>query len=165
MTAGMTEEARQALLNLHNGLPLFQFLSSYPGPLRLSDLSAKARSLGVTTGLMPLTTFLGIPIRHMGMQMGNFYLANKEGGREFTDEDEEILVMFASQAALVIANARSTVMSSGPGRIWRRWSTPRRWPSWSSMPGRADRGPSTRRQGGSLTSCGHLTNRRKTCSR
>ena len=40
------------------------------------------------------------------MAWGVIYLANGEGGREFTAEDEETLVMFASQAALVIANAR-----------------------------------------------------------
>ena len=55
---------------------------------------------------MPLSTFLGAPIRHRGAQMGNFYLADKKGSLEFTDEDEETLVMFASQAAAAIANAR-----------------------------------------------------------
>ena len=106
VTAGLTEEERQGLLDLPNGLPLFEFLSNQPEPFRLSDLSEQARSLGVTEGLMPLTTFLGAPIRHRGTQMGNFYLADKNGGLEFTDEDEETLVMFANQAALVIANAR-----------------------------------------------------------
>ena len=106
VTAGMTPEERQSLLDLPRGLPLFEFLSSYPGPLRLRDLTEQARSLGVTADLMSLTTFLGAPIRHRGMQMGNFYLGNKEGGREFTDEDEEIMVMFANQAAVAIANAR-----------------------------------------------------------
>ena len=106
VTAGITEEARKALLDLPDGLPLFEFLSSYPEPLRLNDFNAQAKALGVTAGLMPLTTFLGTQIRHRGVHMGNFYLADKEGGREFTDEDEEALGMFASQAALVISNAR-----------------------------------------------------------
>ncbi len=106
VTAGLTEAERQSLLDIPDGLPLFEFLSNYPEPLRLSDLSEKARSLGVTEGLMPLTTFLGAPIRHRGTLMGNFYLADKKGGQEFTDQDEETLVMFANQAALVIANAR-----------------------------------------------------------
>ena len=106
VTAGMTKEERQSLLDLHDGLPLFEFLSSYPGPLRLRNLTEKARSLGVTGEFLALTTFLGAPIRHRGMQMGNFYLGNKEGSQKFTDEDEEILVMFANQAAVAIANAR-----------------------------------------------------------
>ena len=106
VTAGLSEEERQALLNLPDGQPLFEFLSSQTKPLRLSDFSAQASSLGVTAGFTHVTTFLGTPIRHRSIQMGNFYLANKEDGREFTDEDEETLVMFASQAALVISNAR-----------------------------------------------------------
>ena len=106
VTAGMTREERQSLLDISDGMPLFEFLSNYPGPLRLKNLTQKARSLGVTSEFLALTTFLGAPIRHRGMQVGNFYIGNKEGGREFTDDDEEILVMFANQAAVAIANAR-----------------------------------------------------------
>ena len=42
-----------------------------------------------------------------GVHVGNFFLAEKEGGREFTSEDEEVLVLFASQAATAIASART----------------------------------------------------------
>ena len=48
--------------------------------------------------------FLAAPIRHLGESVGAFYVGEKE--LEFTPEDAETLVMFASQAALVIANAR-----------------------------------------------------------
>ena len=40
------------------------------------------------------------------MRIGNIFVGSDEPGRVFTQEDEETLVMFASQAALVIANAR-----------------------------------------------------------
>ena len=46
-------------------------------------------------------------MRHRGKLVGSFWLADKVDGTEFTDEDEEILVLFASQAAVAIANARS----------------------------------------------------------
>ena len=46
------------------------------------------------------------PIRHLGVGVGTIYLAHETGGPEFSQEDEETLVMFASQAALVIVNAR-----------------------------------------------------------
>ena len=42
----------------------------------------------------------------LGERLGNIYLTEKEGGQEFTPEDEETLVMFASQAALTVSNAR-----------------------------------------------------------
>ena len=46
-------------------------------------------------------------MRHRGVHVGNFYLAEKEAGDAFTEQDEEILVLFASQAATAIANARA----------------------------------------------------------
>ena len=46
-------------------------------------------------------------MRHRGVHVGNFYLVEKAGDEAFTDEDEEILVLFAAQAATAIANART----------------------------------------------------------
>ena len=103
VTSGLTPEEHQALLDLPERL--FESLSTNPEPLRLRDLSAHARSLGVTGDLMQVRTFLGTPICHRDSQVGNFYLAEKENGQEFTDEDEETLGMFAGQAALALANA------------------------------------------------------------
>ena len=44
---------------------------------------------------------------YQGQYVGNFFLGEKEEGEAFTSEDEEILVLFASQAATAIANART----------------------------------------------------------
>ena len=107
VTSGLTEEEHQVLLDLpEEGLGLFEFLSTNLEPLRLRDFSAHARSLGVTGDLMQVRAFLGTPICHRGARIGNFYLAEKEDGGEFTDEDEKTLGMFAVQAALALANAR-----------------------------------------------------------
>ena len=56
--------------------------------------------------LGPVGSFLGAPIRLRGVRAGNLYLSDKEGGGEFTPDDEETLAMFASHAAMAIANAR-----------------------------------------------------------
>lgn len=107
VTSGLTPEEHQALLDLsEEGLGLFEFLNTHPEPLRLRDFSAHAKSLGVTSDFMQVGAFLGTPIYHRGAHIGNFYLGEKEEGREFTDEDEETLGMFAAQAALALANAR-----------------------------------------------------------
>ena len=50
--------------------------------------------------------FLAAPVRHLGQSVATVYLAREESGPEFNEEDEETLVVFASQAAMVIANAR-----------------------------------------------------------
>ena len=49
----------------------------------------------------------GTPLRHRGAEVGHFYLAEKADGEAFTDEDEEEVILFASQAASTIANART----------------------------------------------------------
>ena len=41
-----------------------------------------------------------------GCAYGNFYLTEKKGGEDFTDEDEEVVTHLASQAAVAIENAR-----------------------------------------------------------
>ena len=106
VTSGLTQEEHQALLDLPGGAGLFDFLSTHPEPLRLRDFSAHPKSRGLTHDFMQVGAFLGTPICHRGTHVGNFYLAEKEDGREFTDEDEETLGMFAAQAALALANAR-----------------------------------------------------------
>ena len=108
LTSGMTAEERRALYAIPGGVRIFEYLSQAPGPLRLRDFPGHVDAAGFPDYRAPLevNSFLGLPIRHRGDQVGNFHLGEKEGGQEFTPEDEETLGMFASQAALVIANAR-----------------------------------------------------------
>ena len=75
-------------------------------PLRLADISSHPSSVGFPENHPPMKTFLGMPIRHRGEHVGNIYLTEKEGGRDFTSEDQDVLVMFASQAGAAIFNAR-----------------------------------------------------------
>ena len=109
ITSGLTPEERQRFVNLPGGPEFFAYLSMIPGPLRLADFSGHTMSVGlpeIDPPLGPVGAFLGAPIRHRGERVGNLYLSDKEGGREFTQEDEDTLLMFASQAAMAIANAR-----------------------------------------------------------
>ena len=109
ITSGLTREERQRFVDLPGGPEFFTYLSSLPEPLRLTDFSGHTKAAGlpeIAPPLGPVGTFLGAPIRHRGQHVGNLYLSDKLGGAEFTRGDEETLAMFASQAALVIANAR-----------------------------------------------------------
>ena len=107
LTSGMTNDEQQRLRELPKGLGLLGYLNEVREPLRLRDLANHPRSIGFPEGHPPMRTFLGVPIRHLGDAVGNIYLTEKEGGREFTQEDEDTLVLFASQAAVVINNART----------------------------------------------------------
>ena len=109
VTAGFTAEEQRQLANFPGRWKLYKYLRELPGPLKLKDLAAHIRSLGIPGELPgdygPYTTFLAAPMRHRGTHVGNFFLGGKNAGREFGSEDEEILVLFASQAAAAIANA------------------------------------------------------------
>ena len=90
-----------------HGYEFFAHLRDLPGALRVDDLPAYARSLGYTAELTLSKTGQATPMRHRGVLVGHFFLGEKEGGQAFTAEDEEVLVLFASQAAAAIANART----------------------------------------------------------
>ena len=109
ITSGLTDEDHQLFVNLPGGPEFFAYLSGLPEPLRLADFSAHTTALGlpgIGPPLGPVGSFLGAPIRLRGVRAGNLYLSDKEGGGEFTQDDEETLAMFASHAAMAIANAR-----------------------------------------------------------
>lgn len=104
--SGITPAQRRKMGPMPKGAGLIGYLNEVQEPLRLADLSKHPRSAGLPDFLPPMKTFLGTPIRHLGEPVGNIYLTEKEGGKEFTKEDEEVLVMFASLAATAISNAR-----------------------------------------------------------
>ena len=89
------------------GPQLFEHLRSLAAPIRVGDLPAYVRALGFSGDVMPSKTMVGTPLQHRDMNVGNFFLGEKEGGREFTQADEEVLTLFAAQAATAIANARA----------------------------------------------------------
>ena len=105
--SGFTPEEEQELFAWPDSGRLFEHLRHLPGPVRLADLSGYVRALGIAPAQMFSRTFQGTPMRHRGAEVGHFFLADKADGEEFTDDDEEVLRLFASQAAAAIANART----------------------------------------------------------
>ena len=110
LASGLTDEETQQLFAMPEGPKIFEYLTTIPGPLRVPDFANYPLPQDLPafhpSPDISVRAYLGTPIRHRGENVGNIYLAKSEPGQEFTREDEEILVMFASQAALVIANAR-----------------------------------------------------------
>ena len=90
------------------GTTFFEYLNALPGPLRVGQLEEFTGAIGLAEFRSPvsLTAFMAAPILHQGVRAGNIYVGSDEPDREFSREDEETLVLFASQAAQVIANAR-----------------------------------------------------------
>ena len=106
-TSGLTPVQQQKMFESPDGWRLFEHLRDAGAPLRIRNLTAYVRSLGYEATVADATTFQGTPMHHRGAYVGSFFLAEKDDGAEFTHEDEEILLMFASQAAAAISNART----------------------------------------------------------
>ena len=112
LSSGLSGEESEQLWLMPDGLRIFQSLTGISEPLRLPDLVEHLRALGFTEFTIPMTVgpvyrLLATPMLHRGVRVGHVFVGDREDGEEFTKEDEETLVMFAAQAALVIANART----------------------------------------------------------
>jgi signal transduction histidine kinase len=106
VTTGIAPELHAKIGDLPRGRGILGVLIRDARPLRLADLSADARSVGFPEHHPPMQTFLGVPIMLRGVAYGNLYLTEKEGGAQFTQEDEDLVTLLASQAAVAIENAR-----------------------------------------------------------
>lgn len=105
ITAGIDATAHRAIGDLPRGRGVLGLLIEEPSPLRLPDVSAHARSYGFPLNHPPMASFLGVPILVQGQAWGNLYLCDKPEG-EFTQSDEEAMIVLADWAAIAIANAR-----------------------------------------------------------
>jgi two-component system, NarL family, sensor histidine kinase DevS len=106
ITHGIDDDLRAEIGDLPRGRGILGVLIREAKPLRLHDLTEDPRSVGFPPGHPPMRSFLGVPILLRGVAYGNLYLAEKQGGEDFTDEDEELVTLLAGQAAVAIENAR-----------------------------------------------------------
>ena len=108
LTSGFSDEEFQTIVAWPDGPRLFEHLQKDMGqPFRMTDLPDYLESLGLPVNPWALGTMHCAPMHHRGEHLGYLFLGDKENGEEFTAKDEEIMVLFASQAAAAIANART----------------------------------------------------------
>jgi signal transduction histidine kinase len=106
VTTGLDPETFAAIGDLPRGRGILGVLIHETQPLRLHDISDDSRSVGFPPNHPEMHTFLGVPILLRGVAYGNLYLTEKECGGDFTTEDQELVTLLASQAAVAIENAR-----------------------------------------------------------
>ena len=104
--SGVSEEEKRLILDYDAGIELFRYLSGLRDPLRITDFVAHAESAGFSGFEPQIGAFLSAQIMVRDGQVGTLYIGEKQDNTEFTPEDEEILEMFASQAAQALTNAR-----------------------------------------------------------
>lgn len=106
ITSGISAELRAQIGHLPEGHGLLGTIIRDGVTLRIPDISRHPDSYGFPPHHPPMRSLLGLPIRVRGTTVGDFYLTEKIGGAEFSDDDEELVDMFASHAGIAIQNAR-----------------------------------------------------------
>jgi signal transduction histidine kinase len=106
VTRGLTDEQRAAIGLLPRGHGLLGLIISSPKPQRVPDIAQHPDSYGFPANHPPMTSFLGAPVRIRDQVFGNLYLTDKRSAKEFSEDDEAILVALAAAAGVAIENAR-----------------------------------------------------------
>ena len=109
LSSGLTPEMAKQWCDISEGPLLFEYLRATSVPVRVPDFDTHMRSIGIHNFRPPepLSAFLVVPIRHQGVNFGTLQVGRSEPGQEFSQEDEDVLLMFAAQAAMVITNIRT----------------------------------------------------------
>jgi signal transduction histidine kinase len=105
VTVGIEPDLRRRIGDLPRGLGVLGVLIDKPQPLRLTDVGRHPQSYGFPDGHPPMRSFLGVPILIRGEPWGDLYLTEKQDG-EFTEADQEAVVVLAEWAATAISNSR-----------------------------------------------------------
>ena len=106
ITVGIDEEGIRSIGDLPTGHGVLGLLIREPRPVRLHDLGQNPIASGFPPNHPPMRTFLGVPVRVRDEVFGNLYLTEKQGGEDFTTEDEDLAVALAAAAGVAIQNAR-----------------------------------------------------------
>jgi signal transduction histidine kinase len=106
VTEGVATDERLRIGELPRGHGILGLLIRDPKPLRISDIASHPDAYGFPPNHPPMSSFLGTPLRVRDAVFGNLYLTEKEAGKEFSEEDEALIVALAAAAGVAIENAR-----------------------------------------------------------
>lgn len=105
LTVGLSPAQVRAIGPYPTGHGILGELIRDPVPLRLHDLGEHPASVGFPANHPPMRSFLGAPLRVHGGAFGNLYLTEKDGGGDFTEDDQRLLEALAAGASVAIENA------------------------------------------------------------
>ena len=113
-TSGISKEQRELLGEIPRGHGLLGLLIREGKSIRISSIHDHKDSAGFPPNHPEMHTLLGVPIKSAGKIIGNLYMCDKitvnssgqEGNEDFTKRNQEVLEMFATQAAIAIENAQ-----------------------------------------------------------
>ena len=105
-TACLSAEQQASIGSRPEGHGLLGLVIREGRPLRVARIGAHPEHFGFPPNHPRMDSFLGVPIVDRTRVIGNLYLTEKIGAAEFSDEDEQIAVLLAGQAAAAVENAR-----------------------------------------------------------
>jgi signal transduction histidine kinase len=106
ITSGISAEDRELIGAPPRGHGLLGLIIRDSQAYRIPDISEHPHAYGFPANHPPMRSFLGLPVRTGGEAIGNFYLTDKEGAAEFSEQDQRLVEMFALHAGIAIQNAR-----------------------------------------------------------
>ncbi|MDX1645285.1 MAG: GAF domain-containing protein, partial [Thermoanaerobaculia bacterium] len=105
VTSGIGDERRREIGDPPVGHGLLGVVLHQGQRLRIPDVASDPRSHGFPEHHPSMSSLLAVPITCKSPFRGNLYVADKTTADEFSPEDEETLVRFATEAAIAIDNA------------------------------------------------------------
>jgi two-component system, OmpR family, phosphate regulon sensor histidine kinase PhoR len=106
VTSGLTDEEERAIGSRPTGKGLLGLMIRDGQPLMVGEIGKHPKSSGFPANHPPMTALLGVPILLGERPMGNLYLADREDGLPFAEEDLAALKVLAAHAATAIERAR-----------------------------------------------------------
>ncbi|HEX3333529.1 MAG TPA: GAF domain-containing sensor histidine kinase [Acidimicrobiales bacterium] len=106
LTVGLSSEEEHAIGPRPTGRGVLGTLIVDDKPLRLAHIADSPDSFGFPEQHPRMASFLGVPVRVHGEVYGNLYLTNKRHAKEFSADDEELVLALAMAAGIAIENAR-----------------------------------------------------------
>jgi signal transduction histidine kinase len=122
ITSGISDVEREAIGHVPRGDGVLGLLIREGRPIRIADILQHPDSVGFPPNHPSMATFLGVPIMFQGTAVGDLYLTNKQDGHEFTQEDEDLLVLLANHAAVAINNSRLYAASQASADQLQKWN-------------------------------------------
>ena len=109
VASGLTSQQAHHFWQMPEGVAFHRHLIEVGGPIREPDLLAYARQRGLPVPNLPFpdseaASVLAMRLRHRSELVGAICVSHKD--QQFTPDDEETMALFATQAAMVITNAR-----------------------------------------------------------
>lgn len=103
---GVTDKQWEAIGPLPRQHGMLAAMLHEAAPVRLPDIREDPRFEWWPSAHPVLKDFIGVPIRDADQVLGIIFLSNKRSPGGFTQEDEDLLTLFAAHAAIAMTNAR-----------------------------------------------------------